>query len=149
MLAPFPTAYLNSLRLSAAKVAAENSAIQQMVVFVLVSIMFSPCIRSSQLTVRVTRSDLLLPVLGRHLIQQLLLLIRLHQCIACVNVIGVGSHPFLCVGDICVHVFKILAVRVTGDRSAGGNATDQLLIVRLKYAGRRECGSARDTSRTA
>src|SRR5438270_5586590 len=149
MLAPFPTAYLNSLRLSAAKVAAENSAIQQMVVFVLVSIMFSPCIRSSQLTVRVTRSDLLLPVLGRHLVQQLLLLIRLHQCIARVNVIRVGSHPFLCVSDICVHVFKILAVGVSGGCAASGDAADQLLIVSLKNTGGRECDSARDTSRTA
>src|SRR6266581_885852 len=100
MLASFPTVYLNSLRLSAAIAATENSAIQQMVAFVFVSIMLSLPASARHVRRCGSRSGsgkMSLPVLGRHLVKQLLLFVRLHQRIAGVDIVGVCFHPFLCV----------------------------------------------------
>src|SRR3954466_5733052 len=112
-----PTVYLNSLRFPAASAYVLNTAMHATKRFAFLRFIL-PLPASARLYATVrgraqqARQRSLLPILGRHLVQHLFLVISTHQSIARIQIIGVRSHPLLRVGDIGIHVFQVLAIGI-------------------------------------
>src|SRR3954467_14793248 len=139
-----PTAYWNSLRLPAASAYVLNTAMHATKRFAFLRFIL-PLPASARLYATVRgraqppRQRSLLPILGRHLVQHLFLVVSTHQRVARIQIVGVRSHPLLRVSDIRIHVFQILAIGICSSGAARGYGTDQLLVVGLECAGTRDC----------